>query len=180
MSDKSRKFFQRELEILENKSIEADKKEFEKTGEYPNPTSASIQKKVSSNILELHDVFANQNHTNFTASYTMDLLYKLVHFTPLSPLTGEDDEWAKRDNVEYNKRFTSIIRYNKDNSTAVWLDGILFLEPDGKDWFSAKESVRKIEFPFSDFGRYLYKLKYKMEEKPISEQIKDKDFERIG
>lgn len=183
MSEGSKKFFERELKILEDMSDKDDRAIFEKSGEYPSPSALSVQKKVTKSILELHDVFANQHHDNFSASYVMDLFYKLVHFTPLSPLTGEDDEWKPvegMNDTEYNTRFTGISRKNKDNSTAVWLDGILFLEPDGKDWFSAKESVRKIEFPFSDFGRYLYKLKYKVEEKPISEQIKDKDFERIG
>lgn len=183
MSSQSRKFFERELKILEDMSDKDDKALFEKNGKYPSPSALSVQKKVSKCILELHDIFEKQHHDNFSASYVMDLFYKLVHFTPLSPLTGEKDEWKPvegMNDTEYNTRFTGISRKTGDNSTAIWHDGILFCEPNGNDWFSAKESSVQVTFPFADFGRKLYKLKYKVEEKPIAEQLKDKDYEVLN
>lgn len=183
MSEGSKKFFERELKILEDMSDKDDRAIFEKSGEYPSPSALSVQKKVTKAILELHDVFAKQHHDNFSASYVMDLFYKLVHFTPLSPLTGEDDEWKPvdgMDNTEYNTRFTGISRTNKDNSTAIWHDGILFCEPNGDNWFSSKESMLKVSFPFSDFARKLYVLKYKCEDKSIADQLKDGDYKVVN
>lgn len=183
MSEGSKKFFERELKILEDMSDKDDRAIFEKNGEYPSPSALSVQKKVTKAILELHDVFAKQHHDNFSASYVMDLFYKLVHFTPLSPLTGEDDEWNPvegMNDTEYNTRFTGISRKTGDNSTAIWHDGILFCEPNGDNWFSSKESSVPVTFPFADFGRKLYKLKYTAEEKSIAEQLKDKDYEVLN
>ena len=183
MSTNSRAFFERELKILEDESDKDDKTIFDKTCKYPSPSALSIQKKVTKAILELHDVFAKQHHDNFSASYVMDLFYKLVHFTPLSPLTGKDEEWESVDdvdNTEYNTRFTGISRTNKDNSTAIWNDGILFCEPNNNNWFGAKESRVNISFPFSDFARKLYVLKYKCEDKPIADQLKDGDYEVVN
>ena len=37
--------------------------------------------------------FANEGHSGFSASYAISILTKLMDFKPLSPLTGEDDEW---------------------------------------------------------------------------------------
>ena len=44
-------------------------------------------------ILKMVNVFAEEGHSGFSANYAINILQKLLRFEPLSPLTGEDDEW---------------------------------------------------------------------------------------
>ena len=45
-------------------------------------------------VLHMMQEFANEGHSGFSASYAIGILTKLLDFKPLSPLTGEDDEWV--------------------------------------------------------------------------------------
>lgn len=57
------------------------------------PEGLEMQKEVTKEVLELIEVFANQGHSGFSAGYVLGLFDQLVHFMPLSPLTGGDEEW---------------------------------------------------------------------------------------
>jgi len=57
------------------------------------PEGLEIQKLVTKQVLELIEVFANQGHSGFSADYVAGLFDQLVHWRPLTPLTGDDDEW---------------------------------------------------------------------------------------
>ena len=41
-------------------------------------------------ILDIVQMFADQGHSGFSASYAINILEKLLRYEPLSPLTGED------------------------------------------------------------------------------------------
>src|SRR5262249_2110210 len=45
-------------------------------------------------VLELVETFAEQGHSGFSAAWTLGVAKKLMAFEPLSPLTGDDDEWT--------------------------------------------------------------------------------------
>jgi hypothetical protein len=100
-----------------------------------------MQKVMNENILELLGVFSKQGHTGFSANYLIPILSRLMSYKPITPLTGEDDEWddvsawwdAK--SVQQNKRFSAVFRENNDNSTAYWVDGRVFSDDGGKTWF---------------------------------------------
>jgi hypothetical protein len=61
-------------------------------------------------ILHMIKEFADEGHSGFSASYAIGILTKLLEFKPLTPLTGEDDEWTNvsdrgTGNIHYqNKR----------------------------------------------------------------------------
>lgn len=48
-------------------------------------------------MLELVEVFAKQGHSGFSASYTIEILYKLLNWQPLTPLTNNPSEWIEHD-----------------------------------------------------------------------------------
>ena len=110
------------------------------------------QKQATLNVLQLLKVFANQGHSGFSAPYILDLFRDCALFRPLTPLTGEDDEWVaideddNPDHPEENIRDYGVFRKNHDNKTAYYIDGIYFKEPGG-GYFSCKESAIPVTFP---------------------------------
>lgn len=52
-----------------------------------------MQDTINKNIIDIVELFASQGHSGFTAGYAMSILERLLRFKPLTPLTGEDDEW---------------------------------------------------------------------------------------
>lgn len=45
------------------------------------------------NLLELVQVFADQGHSGFSASYVIEILPSLLNFKPLTPITDDPTEW---------------------------------------------------------------------------------------
>lgn len=142
----SKEFARHELELLE-KACKSD-------------SGLEMQKEVTKAILELLDVFEKQGHSGFSASYIVNLFKDLVDYKPLSPLTGEDDEWTD-DAISFgpndvpsqqNKRCYCLFRKNHDNSTARYMDDIIFSDNGGITWFTCEAKARKyrkpIQFPW--------------------------------
>jgi hypothetical protein len=106
------------------------------------------------NILDVVKLFAEQNHTGFTAPYSIDLIKRLLAWKPITPLTGEDDEWGPEYRlsigiVQQNHRCSGVFRYNHDNSTAHYIEGKVFSDDGGETWFSqGKSSSVPVTFPF--------------------------------
>ena len=182
MSKASEEFFKRELHLLENEAEKSDNAYYKEHNEYPNPTALSLQKKVTHNVMQLHSLFDGQQHDNMSAGYTIEVFNKLVHFTPLTHLTGNEDEWKQlKDNIEYNIRFPTVTRTDKDNSTAIIHDGIIFCEPDSTDFITDETySVVKVEFPFIHFERKLIQLNHKIKDKSIGEQLETHDYKELN
>lgn len=113
---------------------------------------------VRENVLELIQTFSDQGHSGMSAPYVLDLFSRLADWKPLSPLTGEDDEWYDRgfdEEVMQNKRYSSVFK-NKKTGRAYDVRGIVFWEwrvdeETGKRYkshFISKESSIDIEFPY--------------------------------
>lgn len=49
---------------------------------------------IARDLLELVSVFSTQGHSGFSAAITRLDLQRLLDYLPLSPLSGEDDEWV--------------------------------------------------------------------------------------
>ena len=106
-------------------------------------------------ILEIVDVFSAQGHSGLSASYAINVLNRLLRYRPLTPLTGEEDEWEEskflsdeEKTVEQNKRFSSVFRENHDNSTAYDIDGKIFSDDGGETWYTNRHSKVPITFPY--------------------------------
>lgn len=114
-----------------------------------------MQLKINENVLEIIELFAKQGHSGMSAFYLIGVLNKLMRFKPLTPLTGEDEEWCKGYETpdgfsQQNIRYSKVFRRNRDNSTASVLDAKLFSGDGGKSWFGNGNSRASITFPFKD------------------------------
>lgn len=118
------------------------KKELELIGDKDD----SMQQLMNKQILEIIKVFENHGHSGFSANYAASILYRLLRFKPLKPLTGEDDEWNEiRDGLFQNNRFSEVF---KENDKAYWINGKIFSDDGGETWYTSKDSRVEIEFPF--------------------------------
>lgn len=114
---------------------------------------------AAKDILDLIELFASQNHSNFSAAYVVNAFSRLARFKPLSPLTGEDDEWKDTGHgFLQNKRYSAVFK-DKDG-TAYNSEGRVFSD-DGETWYTCKDSRVNITFPYTvpDKPEYVYKNK---------------------
>lgn len=116
---------------------------------------------MNKNILDILEVFCDQGHSGFSASYLINALTRLMDWKPLSPLTGADDEWNTcygDKETEQNSRCSAVFRKKGDNSTAYYIHGKVFSDDGGITWFSGKESRVPVTFPFAvpDKPEYVY------------------------
>lgn len=127
-----------------------------------DPTGDSLEYSMRTNILRIIDEFSNEGHSGSSASYAIGIISKLLQFHPLTPLTGEDDEWNEigtqmgMGTIYQNRRCSNVF---KDDSGAYWSEGIVFWEwytdekvGDGKPfktYFTSKDSRVPIEFPWT-------------------------------
>lgn len=113
-----------------------------------------MQKAITKNVMSIVKEFCNEGHSGFSASYTLNIIKRLLDWKPIKPLTGADDEWGevqswnKKTNTQQNKRCTAVFRKNFDNSTAYYLYGKVFSDNGGRTWYTNRESFTPIVFPF--------------------------------
>ena len=121
-------------------------------------------------VMELIKVFAEQGHSGMSASIVRNLFNKLANYKPLGPITGKDDEWADEalsNDVPYyqNRRLSSVFKEGK-NSTAYYLDAIVFKDQEGHTFtgtvdlpgpdnkvLSSRQYIKK--FPFTPKTFYI-------------------------
>lgn len=102
-------------------------------------------------LMELLEVFSKQEHSGASAGYLISLLQDLMRFEPLSPLTGEDDEWVDvaEQNGEplwQNNRCSGV--FKQGNGTAYYINGKVFIEPDGCS-YTNRDSFVDVTFPYT-------------------------------
>ena len=117
----------------------------------PDEDSLRMQKMVTKNVMDILTVFEKQDHSGFSANYTINLVNRLLRWIPLTPLTGEEDEWYDPygpDNTQQNKRCTTVLRRNFDNSTAYNIHGRVFSNNGGKTWWTSRDSLVPVTFPY--------------------------------
>lgn len=128
------------------------------------PDNRPIIEEFSDEILALCDKMANSGHSGGSAPYVIvaisSAVKKLMSFEPLTPLTGEDDEWT--DISEYqngeegwqNRRLTSVF---KGKGGAYYLNAIVWKE--GGNTFGGRvegiTSRQFIKFPFTPKTFYI-------------------------
>lgn len=114
-----------------------------------------MQEIVNQGILDVVRVFSEQGHSGFSARYSLNLIERLLAYKPITPLTGEDDEWNSL--TEYgdtekqqNKRCSSVFRVKqKDGSYFAYdIDDAIYTEDEGETWFSKNERY-EISFPYT-------------------------------
>lgn len=127
-----------------------------------NSDDYNMQKHVNDNIMELISRFAQQGHSGFSASYVIPRLSRLLDYKPLSPLTGEDDEWDEPYKclgvtTQQNRRCPAVFKdIDADGNVSThYLDFYIFSDNGGVTWFSSLSMEKKlglsreIKFPFT-------------------------------
>ena len=120
-----------------------------------HPEDKKEQEESHEVIMELIKKLNYKFYNGAKERYIANTFTKLVQSQPLTPLTGEDDEWMDATDpksgftLEQNKRCMSVFRRNKDNSTATYLHGKLFSDDGGETWWSNPDSVILVTFPFT-------------------------------
>jgi hypothetical protein len=84
-------------------------------------------------ILELLEIFDRQGHSGASAPFVISAFSKLAMGMPLTPLTGNDDEWIKiKDNLYQSKRMPTVF---KDDVGMFNINAIQFVNSDGDFYF---------------------------------------------
>ena len=111
-----------------------------------------LQKSMNDNILKIVDVFSEAGHSGFSASYARGIIEKLLDFKPLSPLTGEDDEWVDvGDGLFQNKRCSRVF---KEDGKAFDISGKVFIDKDGSSWTNSESRI-PVTFPYTPKIEYV-------------------------
>lgn len=115
-----------------------------------------IQDAINKNILDIVELFASQGHSGFSAGYVMSVLERLLRFKPLTPLTGEDDEWTEVSDKMgqkcfQNKRCSSVFKTTDAQGNfleAYDIDGIAYSDNGGLTWFASNRFQKNVTFPY--------------------------------
>ncbi len=108
-----------------------------------------INKAMAEDILQLIEVFSQQGHSGFSASHALSIFKLLADFKPISPLTGNDDEWTEVvDGVFQNKRYSGLFKQaDIFDGKAYDIYGKIFRDPDGSTWTNS-DSFVAVDFPY--------------------------------
>lgn len=120
-------------------------------------------KRAQENVLELLGVLSSQGHSGSSIYHILGLFERLAKFEPLTPITGNNDEWIQHaDGLFQNARYSKI--FKAKNGAAYQIDAYIFwhwseceLLPDEdgypgkrkfKSHFSSDHGARLVTFPF--------------------------------
>ena len=110
-----------------------------------------MQKAMNAHVLKMVRTFAREGHSGFSASYAIAQLERLLRFEPLSPLTGEDDEWNDISDMSgepmwQNRRCGRV--FKGADGRAYDIDGKVFRDADGIS-YTSRESRVYVTFPYT-------------------------------
>ena len=105
------------------------------------------QSLINEDILNIIKIFGEQGHSGISANYAISVLERLLRFKPLSPLTGEDDEWNDTGYGSFqNKRCSSVFK-NKDGR-CYDIDATAVSDNGGITWYHSKRFDKEVAFPY--------------------------------
>jgi hypothetical protein len=137
-------------------------------------------------ILHMIKEFADEGHSGFSAPYAIKILTKLMDFKPLTPLTGEDDEWT--DVSSYGDGTTMHWQNNRHSSvfkdadgSCYYIDGKVFWEwfrdlETGKAikiYYTSRDSRVPVTFPYNIPDEPIYEYRHTVDDGSIALQNED-------
>lgn len=103
-------------------------------------------------ILNMVKVFADEGHSGASAGIAISIFEKVARFEPLTPLTGEEDEWMEvGDDILQNRRCSHVF---KENGAAYDSQGKVFREPNGSCFVGPGSRV-PVTFPYVPKTEYV-------------------------
>ncbi len=98
-------------------------------------------------VMKMIKLFADEGHSGMSASVAVGLFKTLANWEPLTPLTGDDDEWNEvSDGVFQNKRCSRV--FKDGDGRAYDIQGKVFREPDGAS-YTSRDSRVYVTFPYT-------------------------------
>lgn len=114
---------------------------------------------MGSAVMQMLTLFSLEGHSGASAPFAVSLFSRLASWKPLSPLTGEDDEWENMSDcsgyeVYQNKRYSSV--FKEGDGKAHDIDAYVFVEPYTdpetgevrESGFTGSASRKHITFPY--------------------------------
>lgn len=137
--------------------IEYAKRELQRIGLGPDTSEKDENNSMYNDIMEVLKVFQSQGHSGSSAAYAAKIIYQLMKFEPLTPLTGADDEWMDvGDNIKQNIRYSAVFKSpNRFNGQAYNVNGKVFVYPDGTCTLRLTGSATPITFPYTPHTEYV-------------------------
>lgn len=130
---------------MESGWLEWCKEEIERAGLF-DPEVDFYGGQTGKALLELCELFDKQNHSSRSAAVVVFLFKRLIEHNPLTPLTGEDDEWIElKPGLYQNKRCPTVF---KQDGKAYQIDYYVFREPDGTCYTNSKSKKEIKSFPY--------------------------------
>jgi hypothetical protein len=113
--------------------------------------SDCIQELINKHILDMVKVFCGGGHSGSTASYTINILDRLLRYLPLTPIEDTPDDWGEVSPGVYQHKRCSAVFKDKSvfDGKAYILDAKLFSDDGGETWFTNSDSREVIEFPYA-------------------------------
>ena len=111
-------------------------------------TDDEMQNLIVNNVEDVLKVVSNQGHSGSSMPYLLNLLNKAIKFEPLSPLTGDDDEWNDVGGGEMyqNKRNSSVFKDRSNKAYTIY--AYAFRKPN-KSCYTNGFSHKNIKFPYT-------------------------------
>ena len=98
-------------------------------------------------VMKMIKLFADEGHSGMSASVAVGLFKTLANWEPLTPLTGEDDEWTEcGSGVFQNKRCSRV--FKDSDGRAYDIEGKVFREPGGCS-YTSRDSRVFVTFPYT-------------------------------
>lgn len=135
--------------------VEYAKSELDRIG-LKHDSKDDMNRAMRTHILQMVTLFEAEGHSGFSAGYALGLLRSLLSFKPLTPLTGEDDEWIDHGDDHYqNNRCSKIFKDGKTGE-AYNSEAIVFYDwytdekgEKHKSYFTSSDSRVPITFPYT-------------------------------
>lgn len=113
-----------------------------------------MQDMMDAHILRMVQTFADEGHSGFSAAYAVNILQKLLRFEPLTPLTGDPDEWNQVGEGMWQNRRCSHVFKDAEDGEAYDIEAVIFRDPDGAS-YTSRDSKRTITFPYTPTREYV-------------------------
>lgn len=104
-------------------------------------------------IMKMIKLFADEGHSGFSANMAINIFNKVARFEPLTPLTGEDDEWNEVGEGTFQNRRCSHV-FKGPDGRAYDIDGKVFRRPDGSCYTNYNSRVY-VTFPYTPGSEYV-------------------------
>lgn len=120
--------------------------------------SREENKMMHDHIIHMVEEFSKEGHSGFSASYALSILKKLLNWEPLTPLTGEPEEWndvseASGEPMWQNKRCSRV--FKDDTGRAYDIEGKVFTRKGEGGAFTNSDSRVEVAFPYTPKTEYV-------------------------